>query len=74
MNNWEAKYRVLAAGLNDTNRIECAEKILKMAMDISAKSCYSLETVVNNLIELSIKFDRPPITADKLFKSFSEEL
>lgn len=51
MNEWEAKYKALAAGVKDPKLIENAELIVKDAIEISNKSGVSLEWVLDGILQ-----------------------
>lgn len=51
MNEWEAKYKALAAGIKDERLIANAEQLVRGAISISQGSGLPLEQVLNEIIK-----------------------
>ena len=67
MNIWEAKYKALSAHITDDNLINNAEKLVRIACDISSTTVQPLGTVIYNMLGI---IDRPKkITAKNLSTS-----
>lgn len=55
MDEWEAKYKILASGVADSKAVEKAERLFNDAKKLSLKNGLSLEYVVETMIHFAYK-------------------
>lgn len=60
MNEWEAKYRALLAGIEDQELIDNAEKLVEVAIKMSTSSILPFEAALYSLLQ-TISILRKPL-------------